>query len=73
MANYYSYFDDSTSGQNTRSEINSESSKFGMGVSEDINCGIITATSINGVKISVVGDQLTFTVSGVGSTTLTLS
>ena len=47
MANYYSYFDDSTSGQNTRSEINSESSKFGMGVSEDINCGIITATSIN--------------------------
>ena len=73
MANYYSYFDDSTSGQNTRSEINSESSTFGMGVSEDINCGIITATSINRVQISVVDDKLTFTVAGVGSTTLTLS
>ena len=31
------------------------------------------SSNINGVQISVVDDKLTFTVSGVGSTTLTLS
>ena len=31
------------------------------------------ASDINGVNISVVGDKLTFTVAGGGSTTLTLS
>ena len=45
MANYYSYFDDSAAGQNTRAQIDEESAIFGMGVSQDINCGIITATS----------------------------
>ena len=44
MANYYSYFDDSTSGQNTRSEIDDESATFGMGVSQDIDCRKVTAT-----------------------------
>ena len=38
MANYYSYFDNSTAGQNTRSEIDEESAIFGMGVSQDIDC-----------------------------------
>ena len=55
MANYYSYFDNSTAGQNTRSEIDEESAIFGMGVSQDINCGIITARS----GIAVTGGQLT--------------
>ena len=31
MANYYSYFDDSTAGQNTRDQIDDESAIFGMG------------------------------------------
>ena len=31
------------------------------------------AQSFNGVEISVVGSKLTFTVSGIGSTSLTLS
>ena len=51
MASYYNYFDNSAAGQHTRSEINSESSRFGMGVSEDINCGIITATTLKGTNI----------------------
>ena len=55
MANYYSYFDDSTAGQNTRDQIDEESAIFGMGVSQDINCGIITARS----GIAVTGGQLT--------------
>ena len=44
MANYYSYFDNSTAGQNTRSEIDDESDTFGMGVSQDIDCRKVTAT-----------------------------
>ena len=44
MANYYSYFDNSTAGQNTRSEIDDESATFGMGVSQDIDCRKVTAT-----------------------------
>jgi len=54
MANYYSYFNNSTEGQNTRSEIKEESAFFGMDVSQDINCGIITSTT--GVCIPVVAD-----------------
>ena len=46
MANYYSYFDNSTAGQNTRSEIDEESAIFGMGVSQDINCGITTVSTL---------------------------
>ena len=46
MANYYSYFDNSTAGQNTRSEIKDESATFGMDVSQDISCGIITSTNV---------------------------
>ena len=46
MANYYSYFDNSTAGQNTRSEIKAESATFGMDVSQDINCGIITSINV---------------------------
>ena len=46
MANYYSYFDDSTAGQNTRDQIDDESAIFGMGVSQDINCGITTVSTL---------------------------
>ena len=46
MENYYSYFDNSTAGQNTRSEIDEESAIFGMGVSQDINCGITTVSTL---------------------------
>ena len=46
MANYYSYFDNSTAGQDTRSAIKDESAKFGMDVSQDISCGIITSTNV---------------------------
>ena len=60
MANYYSYFDNSTAGQNTRSEIDEESSIFGMGVSQDINCGIITATAGNFSGNVSVGGTLTY-------------
>ncbi len=60
MTKWYSYVDDSTTqgAQVLESAIQN-------------NVGI--ASDINGVNISVVGDKLTFTVSGVGSTTLTLS
>ena len=60
MANYYSYFDDSTAGQNTRVQIWEESSIFGMGVSQDINCGIITATSGTFSGNLSVGGTLTY-------------
>ena len=57
---WYSYVDDSTTqgAQVLESAIQN-------------NVGI--ASDINGVNISIVGDKLTFTVAGVGSTTLTLS
>ena len=60
MTRWYSYVDDSTTqgAQVLESAIQN-------------NVGI--ASDINGVNISVVGDKLTFTVAGVGSTTLTLS
>ena len=35
--------------------------------------GDVYAQSLNGVEISVVGSTLTFTVAGIGSTSLTLS
>ena len=46
MANYYSYFNNSTEGQSTRSNIKDESATFGMDVSQDISCGIITSTNV---------------------------
>ena len=46
MANYYSYLDNSTAGQDTRSAIKDESATFGMDVSQDISCGIITSTNV---------------------------
>ena len=60
MTKWYSYVDDSTTqgAQVLESAIQN-------------NVGI--ASDINGVNISVVGNKLTFTVSGVGSTPLTLS
>ena len=60
MTKWYSYVDDSTTqgAQVLESAIQN-------------NVGI--ASDINGVNISVVGDKLTFTVAGVGSTNLTLS
>ena len=60
MTKWYSYVEDSTTqgAQVLESAIQN-------------NVGI--ASDINGVNISVVGDRLTFTVAGVGSTTLTLS
>jgi hypothetical protein len=60
MTKWYSYVDDSTTqgAQVLESAIQN-------------NVGI--ASDINGVNISIVGDKLTFTVAGVGSTTLTLS
>ena len=60
MANYYSYFDDSAAGQNTRDQIDEESAIFGMGVSQDINCGIITATAGNFSGNVSVGGTLTY-------------
>ena len=60
MTKWYSYVDDSTT---QGAEVLTAAIENNVGISSDIN----------GVKISVVGDQLTFTVSGVGSTTLTLS
>ena len=60
MANYYSYFDDSAAGQNTRAQIDDESAIFGMGVSQDINCGIITATAGSFSGNVSVGGTLTY-------------
>ena len=60
MTKWYSYLDDSTT---QGAEVLTAAIENNVGISSDIN----------GVKISVGGDQLTFTVSGVGSTTLTLS
>ena len=60
MANYYSYFDDSAAGQNTRAQIDEESAIFGMGVSQDINCGIITATAGSFSGNVSVGGTLTY-------------
>ena len=60
MANYYSYFDDSAAGQNTRAQIDDESAIFGMGVRQDINCGIITATAGSFSGNVSVGGTLTY-------------
>ena len=60
MPNYYSYFNDSEAGQDTRVQIWEESSIFGMGVSEDINCGIISATSGTFSGNVSVGGTLTY-------------
>tara|TARA_R100000234_G_scaffold53147_1_gene31957 strand:+ start:535 stop:717 length:183 start_codon:yes stop_codon:yes gene_type:complete len=60
MTKWYSYVDDSTT---QGAQVLESAIQNNVGISSDIN----------GVNISVVGDKLTFTVSGVGSTTLTLS
>ena len=57
---WYSYLDDSTT---EGAEVLAAAIENNVGIS----------SSINGVKISVDGDQLKFTVAGVGSTSLTLS
>ena len=61
---WYSYLDDST---DTGAEILASAVENNVGISTDISA------TLNGVQITVVGDQLTFTVAGTGSTTLTLS
>ena len=61
---WYSYLDDST---DTAAKLLSSAVENNVGISTDISA------TLNGVQISVVGDQLTFTVAGTGSTTLTLS
>ena len=60
MTKWYSYLDDSTT---QGAEVLAAAIENNVGISSDIN----------GVQISVVDDKLTFTVAGVGSTTLTLS
>ena len=60
MTKWYSYVDDSTT-------------QGAQVLESDIQNNVGIASDINGVNISVVGDRLTFTVAGVGSTTLTLS
>ena len=59
MTKWYSYVDDSTT---QGAEVLKSAIENNVGIS----------SNINGVQISVVDDKLTFTVSGVGSTTLTL-
>ena len=60
MTKWYSYVDDSTT---QGAEVLASAIENNVGIS----------SNINGVQISVVDDKLTFTVAGVGSTTLTLS
>ena len=60
MTKWYSYLDDSTT---QGAEVLAAAIENNVGIS----------SNINGVQISVIDDKLTFTVSGVGSTTLTLS
>ena len=60
MTKWYSYLDDSTT---QGAEV----------LAAAIENNVCISSDINGVQISVVDDKLTFTVSGVGSTTLTLS
>ena len=60
MTKWYSYVDDSTT---QGAQVLESAIQNNVGISSDIN----------GVNISVVGYKLTFTVAGVGSTTLTLS
>ena len=60
MTKWYSYVDDSTT---QGAEVLKSAIENNVGIS----------SNINGVQIYVVDDKLTFTVSGVGSTTLTLS
>ena len=61
---WYSYLDDST---DTGAEVLASAVQNNVGISTNLNA------TFNGVQITVVGDQLTFTVAGTGSTTLTLS
>tara|TARA_Y100000768_G_C23658652_1_gene532034 strand:+ start:367 stop:558 length:192 start_codon:yes stop_codon:yes gene_type:complete len=61
---WYSYLDDST---DTGAEVLASAVENNVGISTDISA------TINGVQITVVDNKLTFTVSGIGSTTLTLS
>ena len=61
---WYSYLDDST---DTGAKVLASAVENNVGISTDISA------TLNGVQINVLVDQLTFTVDGTGSTTLTLS
>jgi hypothetical protein len=81
MTFYRTYIDDSTEvGQETVFGIQQDGSEFGIGISTDIICNTAVAsngfTSVEGqtpIRISLSGNQLTFSALGIGSTTLILS
>lgn len=85
MTIYHTFLNDSIGeGLETIQGIQQDGGEFGVGISSDIVCNNLNATGIttstggisNGTNIlsfSVSGSNLTLTVTGVGSTTFTLS
>lgn len=80
MTQYRTYLDGSTSiGQETILGIQQNGPEFGIGISSNITAGIVTATGFISaantapISITLLGDQLTFTAVGIGSTTFTLT
>lgn len=81
MAKNYYFIDGTVSaGQSTLTAISNESSSFGIGATTDIDAGVVTA--VNGfisvgnttpITITLVGNSLTLSAVGIGSTTLTLA
>ena len=77
MAKFYTNLTNHASG--TIESIQNNGGEYGISISQDVDAAEVKAsdgfTSGTGapVKISVSGSNLTFTVVGVGSSTLTLS
>ena len=77
MAKFYTNLTNHASG--TIESIQNNGSEYGISISQDVDAAEVKAsdgvTSGTGapVKISVSGSNLTFTVVGVGSSTLTLT
>ena len=77
MAKFYTNLTNHASG--TIESIQNNGGEYGISISQDVDAAVVKAsdgfTSGTGapVKISVSGSNLTFTVVGVGSSTLTLT
>lgn len=77
---YHTYIDGSVSfGSSTILGITTQGYDYGIGISSDISCGIITATkgfisvaNTTPIQITLNANILTFTASGIGSTSFVL-
>lgn len=81
MTRYHTFLDDSTSGGlETIQGIQQNGGEFGVGISSNINVGIVTATegfisvaNTTPIQIILNGNELIFNAIGIGSTSFILS